>query len=105
MQRSRWRLFNMDEVLYRLGISLPSQKLIFKLASVFQWLLIFKFFRKIMHRYMPNVEDSRALPGFSAILGYNIYAKNVYLNDTVFLTSIRKSNFNDLEKRNILPTA
>lgn len=75
----------MSEIVYDTAVAFPQQRFVFKLASTFPFLVIFRPFRKLLNKKMPNVRNSRALPGFSAILGENIYAEDVYLNDTVFL--------------------
>lgn len=75
----------MTEIIYDTDIAFPQQRLIFKLASIFPALLIFRLFRYLINKKMPNVQNSRALPGFGAILGDNIFAESVYLNDTKFL--------------------
>lgn len=75
----------MREVIYDTDIGFPQQGLIFKLGESFPNLLKLRAFRSFIKKRMPNVKNSRALPGFSAILGNNIYAENVYLNDTKFL--------------------
>lgn len=75
----------MSEIIYNTTIGFPQQRFIFKLASIFPALLIFRLFRNLLSKKLPNVRNSRALPGFSAIIGENIYAKDVYINDTVFL--------------------
>ena len=75
----------MSEIIYDTTITFPQQRLIFKLASIFPTLLIFRLFRNLLSKKLPNVRNSRVLPGFSAIIGENIHAEDVYINDTVFL--------------------
>jgi len=75
----------MNEIIYDTTVTFPQQRLIFKIASIFPFLLIFRLFRHCLNKKLPNVRNSRALPGFSAIVGENIYAEDVYINDTVFL--------------------
>lgn len=75
----------MSEIVYDTAIAFPQQRFVFKLATIFPFLVIFRLFRKLIYKRMPNVRGSRVLPGFSAIVGENIYAEDVYLNDTKFL--------------------
>lgn len=75
----------MDEIIYDTTIAFPQKRLIFKIATIFPALLIFRHFRSYLNKKLPNVRDCRALPGFSAIIGENIHAEDVYINDTVFL--------------------
>jgi len=75
----------MSETIYNTEISFPQKKLVFKLAEAFPALMYFEIFRKLLNKKLPNVYDSRALSGFSAVMGENIFAKNVYINDTKFL--------------------
>lgn len=74
----------MNEIIFNTKIAFPQQVFLLKLASAFPLLMFFKIFRKLLNRKLPNVHNSRALPGFSAILGINLFAENVYLNDTKF---------------------
>ena len=75
----------MKEIIYNTRLYFPQQNFIFKLAHSFPLLIKLSFFRKIINKKLPNVKKSRILPGFSAIIGSNIYAEDVYLNNTKFL--------------------
>lgn len=75
----------MREIIFNTKQNFPQKLLPFKLVSAFPGLLVFKIIRYWVEQNMPNSHQSRVLPGFSAIIGKNIFARNVYLNDTVFL--------------------
>jgi maltose O-acetyltransferase len=74
-----------SEIIYNTKEYFPQQLFPFKLISAFPGLLVFKIIRYWIERNMPNSYQSRIMPGFCAVIGKNIFAKNVYLNDTLFL--------------------
>lgn len=72
-----------NSVLYDTQKQFPQKKFIFKLTSAFPWLLYFSLIRSFLNGAMPNSKNSRVTPGFSAIIGKNVFCENAYLNDTV----------------------
>jgi maltose O-acetyltransferase len=64
---------------------LPAQGFMLKLASAFPWLLYLRLSRWLVHRVLVNVENCRILPGFSAVVGKNIHARDVHLGGTRIL--------------------
>ena len=63
----------------------PSPPILNRLIRLFPWVIKIQFLFKIISLKFKNVRNCQFSPGFYLVIDEYLYAKNVNLNDTVFI--------------------